>query len=63
LAANFLVAAAFLTLSGVITRQGVFYLYAGLAVVVAVVFFATKVPETKGRSLEDIQQELTGGRR
>ena len=60
-AANFLVAATFLTLSGVITRQGVFYLYAGLAVL-AIIFFATKVPETRGRSLEDIQQELTGGR-
>lgn len=57
--ANFLVAQTFLSLSGAITRQGVFFLYAGLAVV-SVVLFATKVPETKGRSLEEIQEELVG---
>ncbi len=55
--ANFLVAQTFLTLSGAITRQGVFFLYAGLAVL-AIIFFWTKVPETKGRSLEQIQDEL-----
>jgi sugar porter (SP) family MFS transporter len=59
--ANFLVAATFLSLSAAITRQGTFYLYALIALV-AFVFFARKVPETKGRSLEDIQQELTGER-
>lgn len=59
--ANFLVAATFLTLSGSITRQGTFYLYAGIAVV-AFVFFARKVPETRRRSLEEIQQDLAGGR-
>ena len=55
--ANFLVAQTFLTLSGAITRQGVFFLYAALAVL-SIVFFAIKVPETKGRSLEDIQEDL-----
>lgn len=55
--ANFLVAATFLTLSGAITRQGTFFLYAGV-VVLALVFFALKVPETRGKSLEDIQEEL-----
>jgi sugar porter (SP) family MFS transporter len=57
--ANFLVAQTFLTLSDAITRQGVFFLYAGLAIV-ALVFFAVRVPETKGRSLEDIQEQLVG---
>ena len=55
--ANFLVAMTFLSLSNAITRQGVFFLYAALAVV-SLVFFAKRVPETKGRSLEDIQDEL-----
>jgi Na+/proline symporter len=57
--ANFLVAQTFLSLSGWITRQGVFFLYAALAVL-SIVFFALRVPETRGRSLEDIQSELTG---
>jgi sugar porter (SP) family MFS transporter len=58
--ANFLVAATFLTLSAAITRQGIFYLYAGLAII-AFTFFLFRVPETKGRSLEQIQHELAGG--
>jgi sugar porter (SP) family MFS transporter len=57
--ANFLVAQTFLSLSGWITREGVFFLYAVLALA-ALGFFAKKVPETRGRSLEDIQAELTG---
>ncbi|MGH3423556.1 MAG: sugar porter family MFS transporter, partial [Nocardioidaceae bacterium] len=57
--ANFLVAQTFLSLGHAITRQGVFYLYAGLAVA-SLVFFAFRVPETKGRSLEDIQADLVG---
>ena len=57
-AANFLVAATFLSLAGAITRQGSFYLYAVLGVL-AVVFFARRVPETKDRTLEQIQHELT----
>jgi sugar porter (SP) family MFS transporter len=57
--ANFLVAQTFLTLSDTITRQGVFFLYAGLAVA-SVIFFAVRVPETKGRALEDIQGDLAG---
>lgn len=57
--ANFLVAQTFLTLSGAITRSGVFFMYSGLAVL-ALAFFWVRVPETKGRSLEDIQEELSG---
>lgn len=56
--ANFVVAQTFLTLSSAITRQGVFFLYAGLAVF-ALVFFVTRVPETRGKSLEDLQSELS----
>jgi len=56
-AANFLVAVTFLSLGGLITRQGTFYLYAALGVL-AFLFFVRKVPETKGRSLEDIQTDL-----
>ncbi len=55
--ANFLVAQTFLSLTHLITRQGVFFLYTAFAVV-SVVFFAARVPETRGRSLEDIQEEL-----
>ena len=56
--ANFLVAQTFLSLSNAITRQGVFFLYAGLAVL-SIAFFSLRVPETKGRALEEIQEELT----
>ncbi len=54
-AANFLVAATFLSLGNLITRQGTFFLYA----VGAFVFFLAKVPETKDRTLEQIQDELS----
>jgi sugar porter (SP) family MFS transporter len=57
--ANFFVSSFFLTLTGAITRQGTFWLYAGLGVL-ALIFFIARVPETKDRSLEDIEQELTG---
>jgi sugar porter (SP) family MFS transporter len=59
--ANFLVAVTFLSLGQAITRQGTFFLYTGLGVL-AFMFFLWRVPETKNRSLEDIQQELAGGR-
>jgi SP family myo-inositol transporter-like MFS transporter 13 len=54
---NFLIAYTFLTLTDVITKQGTFWLYAFFGVC-AVVFFATVVPETKGRTLEQIQSDL-----
>jgi hypothetical protein len=37
----------------------VFWLYAGFGVL-ALIFFAVKVPETKGRSPEDIERDLLG---
>jgi hypothetical protein len=58
-AANFLVAATFLSLSKAITRQGIFFLYGAIGVA-AVIVFATKVPETRDRTLEDIQGDLVG---
>ncbi|HEX2856281.1 MAG TPA: sugar porter family MFS transporter [Propionibacteriaceae bacterium] len=61
-AANFIVASSFLTVTHWITRQGTFFVYTGLAVV-AFLFFAFKVPETRDRSLEDIQNDLVGDRR
>jgi sugar porter (SP) family MFS transporter len=56
-ASNFLVSFTFLTLAGAISREGVFWLYAGIGVV-AILFFAKFVPETKDKSLEEIEQEL-----
>jgi MFS family permease len=54
---NFLISYTFLTLTDVITKQGTFWLYAFFGVC-AVVFFLTFVPETKDRSLEQIQADL-----
>jgi sugar porter (SP) family MFS transporter len=54
---NFLISYTFLSLTDVITKQGTFWLYAFFGVC-AVVFFATLVPETKDRSLEQIQADL-----
>ncbi len=57
-AANFLVAATFLSLGSIITRQGTFFLYGAIAVF-AMIFFWRRVPETKDRTLEEIQADLT----
>jgi sugar porter (SP) family MFS transporter len=54
---NFLIAYTFLTLTDVITKQGTFWLYAFFGIC-AVIFFVTVVPETKDRSLEQIQSDL-----
>ena len=60
--ANFVVAQTFLSLGNLITRQGVFYLYAVLSVA-SLVFFVARVPETRNRSLEDIQAQLSADNR
>jgi sugar porter (SP) family MFS transporter len=57
-ASNFLVATFFLTLTGAITIEGTFWLYAGFGVA-AVIFFFFRLPETKDRSLEEISDEVT----
>jgi sugar porter (SP) family MFS transporter len=54
---NFAISYTFLTLTDVITKQGTFWLYAFFGVC-AVIFFVTIVPETKDRSLEQIQADL-----
>jgi sugar porter (SP) family MFS transporter len=54
---NFAISYTFLTLTDAITKQGTFWLYAFFGVC-AVVFFLTVVPETKDRSLEEIQSDL-----
>ena len=54
---NFAISYTFLTLVGAITKQGTFWLYAFFGVC-ALVFFLTLVPETKDRSLEQIQADL-----
>jgi hypothetical protein len=62
--ANFVVAGTFLTLISLISRQGTFFVFGGLGVL-AILFFIWKVPETKDKSLEQIQKDLipdkTGG--
>jgi len=54
------VAVGFMTLIDTITEAGTFFLFAGLAVC-GFVFTLCVVPETKGRSLEELQAELTKG--
>ena len=54
---NFAITYTFLTLTDMITKQGTFWLYAFFGTC-AVVFFVTVVPETKGRTLEEIQHDV-----
>jgi sugar porter (SP) family MFS transporter len=54
---NFAISYTFLTLTTAITKQGTFWLYAFFGIC-ALVFFYTLVPETKDRSLEEIQADL-----
>jgi sugar porter (SP) family MFS transporter len=57
--ANFVVTISFLTLLNAIDGVGVFFLF-GFLTLVALAYFWRKVPETKGRSLHEIEHELTG---
>jgi sugar porter (SP) family MFS transporter len=56
-AANFVVTISFLTLLHAITPRGVFFLFAFLSLV-ALAYFAKRVPETAQRSLQDIERDL-----
>ena len=58
-AANFVVTISFLTLLNEIGGMGVFFLFGALTLV-ALAYFAVKVPETKDRSLQQLEQDLTG---
>jgi len=55
--ANFVVTVSFLTLLSVIGNAGTFFLFAGLSVV-SLAYFQRQVPETKTRSLQDIERDL-----
>jgi hypothetical protein len=59
-AANFVVTISFLTLLGAIHGSGTFFLFAALTIV-AVVYFHARVPETKNRSLQEIERDLHSG--
>jgi sugar porter (SP) family MFS transporter len=54
---NFAISYTFLTLTDAITKQGAFWLYAFFGIC-AVAFFTFVVPETKDRSLEQIQADI-----
>jgi sugar porter (SP) family MFS transporter len=57
---SFLISVTFLSLTSAIGRSFTFWLYGAFAVV-AIAFFAARVPETRGRSLEEIERDITGG--
>ena len=56
--ANFVVTISFLTLLSALGNAGTFFLFAGLSVV-ALTYFQRQVPETKNRSLQDIERDRT----
>jgi sugar porter (SP) family MFS transporter len=56
-AANFVVTVSFLTLLSAIGGAGAFFLF-GFLTLVALAYFWRKVPETKGRSLQEIERDL-----
>ena len=59
--ANLLVTVTFLSLVAAVGKDWTFWIYAGFAVL-AIVFVATRVPETKGRPLEQIDHYWTHDR-
>jgi sugar porter (SP) family MFS transporter len=56
-AANFVVTVSFLTLLSAIGGVGAFFLF-GFLTLVALAYFWRRVPETKGRSLQEIERDL-----
>jgi sugar porter (SP) family MFS transporter len=54
---NFAISYTFLSLTDLISKQGTFWLYAFFGLC-AIVFFVTLVPETKDRTLEEIQSDV-----
>jgi MFS family permease len=60
-ALNLVVAVTFLTLVGVLGHAGTFWLY-GIIAIGAWIFFYLLVPETKGKSLEQIEEHWRSGK-
>jgi len=58
---NLAVAVTFLTLVGAVGRPGTFWIYAGIGIA-AWLFFYFLVPETKGKSLEEIEAHWHAGK-
>jgi SP family galactose:H+ symporter-like MFS transporter len=58
---NFIIALTFLTLIQLIGAYGTFWLYAAVGIV-AFIFTYLYVPETKGRTLEEIEEHWRGGK-
>ena len=56
---NLIIAMTFLTLTDLLTRAGAFFLYGGLAALGTAVFYLF-LPETRGRSLEEMTQLFSG---
>ena len=56
---NFIISYWFLDLTSAITTSGTFWLYGAFGVI-ALIFYVLKVPETKGRSLEQIEHDIRG---
>jgi sugar porter (SP) family MFS transporter len=54
---NFLISATFLSVVAAISRAGAFWIYAGLGLL-AFFFFLARLPETRDRTLEEIEAEL-----
>ena len=61
-AANYLVAATFLSLAGLLGKAGIFWLYAAMGAL-TFIFILRLVPETKGRTLEEMAELLAAKRR
>jgi sugar porter (SP) family MFS transporter len=59
--ANFVVTVSFLTLLGAIHGSGTFFLF-GFLTLLALVYIQRRVPETKNRSLQEIEQDLLKGK-
>jgi len=57
--ANLIVSITFLSLIALIGKPGTFWIYAGFGVL-TFVFALFLVPETKGRSLEQVQEDMAG---
>ena len=58
---NFIVAATFLSLQDLVGKPGAFWLYGSVAVL-GVVWLCLTMPETSGRSLEQIEEIFRGRR-